>query len=107
MGNADGWFICRAGYVETVRAVGLAAGKTVAKTVAKEWSMFGIVEIDQRLVEDAAALAINHGLRSLDAMHLAAALVLPQEDLVFATWDRRLHLAAGRTGLILFPENLS
>jgi hypothetical protein len=26
MKRADGWFICRAGFVETVRAVGLAAG---------------------------------------------------------------------------------
>jgi hypothetical protein len=37
MGDADGWFMCRADYVETVRAVGLAAGKTAAKTVSDEW----------------------------------------------------------------------
>jgi hypothetical protein len=56
MAGADGWFICRAGLLETVRAVGLAAGKTAAKTVADEWPLFGVIEIDQRLVEDAAAL---------------------------------------------------
>lgn len=107
MDAADGWFMCRAGYLETVRAVGLAAGKTAAKTVGDEWPMFGVIEIDQRLVEDAAALAIDHALRSLDALHLAAALVLPHEDLVFATWDRRLHAAAGRAGLRLIPETLT
>ena len=39
--------------------------------------MFGVVEIDQRLVEEAASLAIDRALRSLDALHLAAALLLP------------------------------
>jgi predicted nucleic acid-binding protein len=107
MADAEGWFICRAGYVETVRAVGLAAGKAVAKTVADEWPMFGVVEIDQRLVEEAASLALDRALRSLDALHLAAALLLPHEELVFATWDRRLHAAAGAAGLRLIPETLA
>jgi predicted nucleic acid-binding protein len=107
MADADGWFMCRAGYVETVRAVGLAAGKTVAKTVAEEWPMFGVVEIDQRLVEEAASLALDRALHSLDALHLAAALLLPHEELIFATWDRRLHNAAGAAGLRLIPETLA
>lgn len=107
MDDADGWFMCRAGYVETVRAVGLAAGKTAAKTVSDEWPVFGVIEIDQRLVEDAAELAIDRALRSLDALHLAAALILPREDLVFATWDQRLHNAASSAGLRLIPETLT
>jgi predicted nucleic acid-binding protein len=69
--------------------------------------MFGVVETDQRLVEDAFALAIDRALRSLDALHLAAALVLPSEDLLFATWDRRQHDAAGGAGLRLIPETLT
>ncbi len=68
--------------------------------------MFGLVEVDQRLVEDAAELAIDSGLRSLDALHLAAALVLPQDDLHFATWDRRLHTAAMTKGLQPSPIRL-
>ena len=107
MADADAWFMCRAGYVEAVRAVGLAAGKTAAKTVAEEWPMFGVVEIDQRLVEEAASLAIDRALRSLDALHLAAALLLPQEGLAFATWDRHLHTAVGEAGLRLIPETLA
>lgn len=31
---ADGWFMCRIGYVETVRAVGLAGGAGAAATAA-------------------------------------------------------------------------
>ncbi len=106
MERAAGWFMCRAGFVETVRAVGLAAGSGATRAVKDEWSAFGIVEIDQALVEDAAALAIDHELRSLDSLHLAAALVLPRDDLVLATWDERLHAAAQGEGLELLPERL-
>jgi hypothetical protein len=38
---------------------------------------FGVIEVDQRLVEDAAKLAIDRELRSLGVLHLAAALMLP------------------------------
>jgi uncharacterized protein len=107
MDAAEGWFICRAGYVETLRAVGLAAGKRATRTVHQEWPMFAVVEIDQQLVEHAAELAVDHTLRSLDSLHLAAALLLPHEDLLFATWDRRLHNAASEAGLQLIPESLS
>lgn len=106
MDEAEGWYICRAGFVETVRAVGLAAGARATRAVSDEWPAFGVVEIDQSLVEHAAALALDRDLRSLDSLHLAAALVLPGDDLVFATWDRRLHTAAGAEGLDLLPEAL-
>jgi predicted nucleic acid-binding protein len=106
MDRADGWFMCRAGFVETVRAVGLTAGRTATRAVRQEWPMFGVIEVDQRLVEDAAELAVERDLGSLDALHLAGALVLPQVDLVLATWDRRLHTCAAAAGLQLIPEAL-
>jgi hypothetical protein len=106
MAQADGWFMCRAGYVETVRAVGLAAGKKATRAAREEWPAIGVIEIDQRLVEHAAELAIDLDLRSLDALHLAAALVLPRDELVIAAWDRRLRAAAHTTGLPLLPETL-
>lgn len=65
-----------------------------------------MIEIDQRLAEDAAKLAIDHELRSMDALHLAATLVLPREDLLLATWDRRFHAAGKAEGLALIPEKL-
>jgi predicted nucleic acid-binding protein len=106
MAHADGWFMCRVGYIETVRAVGLAAGNKAARTVREEWPAVSVIEIDQRVVEHAAELTLDLDLRSLDALHLAAALVLPREDLLFATWDRKLHTAARRTGLPLIPETV-
>lgn len=107
MDRADDWYICRAGFVETVRAVGLAAGMAATSAVTEEWPAFGVVEIDQPLVEHAAALALERDLRSLDSLHLAAALVLPADGLIFATWDRRLHAAAGAAGLDLLPAGLA
>ena len=68
--------------------------------------MFDVIEVAGRLAEEAAELAIDRELRSLDALHLAAALTLPTEDLLLATWDRRLHAAAGAEGLGLVPETL-
>jgi predicted nucleic acid-binding protein len=65
-----------------------------------------VIEVDQRLVVDAATLAVGHELRSMDALHLAAALMLPRDDLLLATWGRRLHTAAGAEGLALTPERL-
>jgi predicted nucleic acid-binding protein len=106
MDDADGWFVCRVGFVETTRAVILAAGQTAGRVVREEWQAFGVVEVDQDLVEHASTLAVNRELRSLDALHLAAALVLPQNDLVMVTWDRRLHAAARAEGLGLLPTSL-
>jgi predicted nucleic acid-binding protein len=106
MTRAETWFMCRVGFVETVRAVGLAGGSTAVKSVTEEWHALAVVEVDQRLVEDAARLAVGHDLRSLDALHLAAALVLPRENLVFASWDRRQYAAAAAEGLALMPDPL-
>jgi hypothetical protein len=65
-----------------------------------------VIEVDQDLVERATELALAHELRNLDALHLAAALVLPREDPTVAVWGRRLHAAARAEGLGLFPETL-
>jgi predicted nucleic acid-binding protein len=104
MQGADGWFMCRTGFVEAVRALGLVGGASATKPLRDEWPSFGVIEVDQSLVERAAALAVDRGLHSLDSIHLAAALVLPGDDLVFATWDRRLHVAAGSEGLQRLPK---
>jgi predicted nucleic acid-binding protein len=107
MREADDWFICRTGYVETVRAVGLVAGPVRARRIHEEWPSFSVIEVDQALVEHAASLALDHDLRSLDSLHLAAALLLPHENLTVATWDRRLHAAAQAHRLRRLPDTLS
>jgi hypothetical protein len=106
MQAAGGWFMCRVGFVETARAVGLVAGGKVVQRFTQEWPAFSVVEVDQDLAERAAELATAGDLRSLNALHLAAALLLPRAELRVATWDRRLHVAARDQGLPVLPERL-
>jgi uncharacterized protein len=106
MQGAQAWYMCRVGFVETVRAVGLAAGLAATKPIEREWPAFAVVEVDQALVARSAALALDRRLGSLDSLHLAAALLLSSDDLVFATWDRRLHAAARAEGLSPLPTAL-
>jgi len=107
MRGADGWFICRIGLVESARAVGLVAGAPAVELLRRETAAFAVIEVDERLADQAASLTLERDLRTLDALQLAAALILPREELVFATWDRRLHLAAEAEGFGLLPQSLS
>lgn len=106
MDDAQGWSMCRIGYVETIRAVALANGRKAVRKVEADWLSFDVVEVDAALAEHAAELALSTDLRSLDALHLAATLVLPQPDLTVATWDTRLHRAARDQGLATLPESV-
>jgi predicted nucleic acid-binding protein len=106
MGAAEGWAICRVGYVETARAIRLAAGKRAVTRFMADWPSFEVVEVDSSLAEHAAELTSTEELRSLDALHLAAALLIRSGELTFATWDARLHRAALRQGLAVFPTDL-
>jgi predicted nucleic acid-binding protein len=106
MTRADAWFICRNGFLETARAVAIVAGPAAVRRVRSEWPALGVLEVDSLLMQDALELALSHRLRSLDALHLAAALVLPRDDLTLATWDRGLHAAALAEGLSVVPAAL-
>jgi predicted nucleic acid-binding protein len=106
MEEARGWSMCRIGYVETVRAVALAGGRKAVKRIEDDWLSFDVVEVDSALAEHAAALTLISGLRSMDALHLAAALMLPSDDLTVATWDSRLHRAAREQDLGTLPAKL-
>jgi uncharacterized protein len=106
MGEAEGWAICRVGYVETARAIGLAAGRVAVRRFVTDWPSFEVVEVDAALTEHAAELSFKEELRSLDALHLAAALLIASDGLTLATWDVRLHRAARNQGLDLFPSQL-
>ena len=100
------WLTARVGYVETVRALSRAAGVRGAAVRAfrREWPAFSVVELDPAVAERAASLTETADLQSLDAIHLASALVLPAGDVTLATWDRRLHAAAAGEGLRVLPE---
>jgi len=69
------------------------------------WRSIAVVDLD---AESAASLALTHALRSLDAVHLAAALSLAEQlaplPVALATFDRRLAKAASGAGLAVWPE---
>lgn len=64
------------------------------------------VELDRRIELDAGDLTGRHALSGADAVHLASALRFGSDDVVVATWDRRLHAAARREGLAVLPSEL-
>jgi predicted nucleic acid-binding protein len=57
------------------------------------------VGVDQDLARHAGEYAEDLGLRGYDAVHLATALELGDEEIVLVTWDRELARAAERVGL--------
>lgn len=98
--------MCRIGFVETVRAVARGGEREDVARLESDWDGIDVIEVDQRLAEDAAGLAVAHRLRALDALHLAAALTIADEAPTFVTWDARLHRAARKCGLRTLPAAL-
>jgi len=94
------------GWVETIRAVGRAVGSGGVGRFEGERTTFDVVDFDRTLADRAGRIGWSTGLRSLDAVHLAAALSLSPRGLVFATWDARLHRAARAHGLSTLPAAL-
>lgn len=57
------------------------------------------VNVDEELARHAGEHAEGLGLRGYDAVHLATALELGDEEVALVTWDRDLAQAAERVGL--------
>jgi hypothetical protein len=57
------------------------------------------VGVDQELAVRAGEYAEDLGLRGYDAVHLATALELGDDEVVVVTWDRDLARATERVGL--------
>ena len=55
--------------------------------------------MDEPLARSAGEVAAEHGLRGYDAVHLATALDLGEEEVVLVTWDEELGQAAEAAGL--------
>lgn len=59
------------------------------------------VEVTPELAQTAGALAEHHGLRGYDAVHLAAARAVADDDLVLVTGDTDLATAASNIGITI------
>ncbi len=75
--------------------------------VAQDLDLMSFIIVDDALLDDAGVLAFRHQLKSLDALHLAAASLLPDTfpelPWVFMTFDLKLGRAAAAEGLDVWP----
>jgi predicted nucleic acid-binding protein len=69
-----------------------------AARLERDWERIRVVRIDDGLCRRAAVLGGEHGLRPLDALHLAAAERAGGPELTFLTFDIRLAAAARTMG---------
>ncbi len=67
------------------------------------WAAIRPVELSGAVAKRAGDLAVQHGLRGADSVHLASALELDVPDLILAVWDKRLHAGALAEGLAVAP----
>lgn len=110
--GCDAAFSSRLGYPEVSAALAAAmrnrsltqAGFNQAMVLWEDfWSALRPVELTDALARAAAELAGQHSLRGADAVHLASALALRSDDVVFAVWDRRLREGAVAAGFAVAP----
>lgn len=83
--------LCRLGFDSDV-------GATVVASLREDLQRCHVVPVDPACLERAAELGCEHEVRTLDALHLAAADRLPR-PLVVLTFDRRQADAARAMGL--------
>ena len=87
--------------VEVPRAIARRGPESVAAArdaVAQALEAVTVIELDEQVGSVAAGLE-EARLRSLDAIHLASALVIRDELSAFVTYDTRLAAAARAAGL--------
>jgi uncharacterized protein len=69
------------------------------------WEEITAVEVDTEVMDAALRLLTAHGIKTLDAIHLASALMVAGgEPLALVSFDRRLRTAAHAEGLVVLPE---
>jgi hypothetical protein len=112
--DADVIVTSRLLYVEAAAA--LAQARRMGRLTAQQhreagaildalWAQIDVVEIDEPLVQRAATLASDLGLRGYDAVHCAAAEQLNDDNVVAASGDRQLLDAWSALGVDTFDTN--
>jgi predicted nucleic acid-binding protein len=111
MENAEAVAVCRIAWAEAHAALSRRAREVAeddavieqAKAaLAKDWSSFVLMEVNQSLVERAGDYADTFALRGYDSVQLAAAFEagrIAEANICFACFDIRLNKAAAVLGL--------
>jgi predicted nucleic acid-binding protein len=74
-----------------------------------QWQYFTRLMVSPGLIDRAAQLSWDFGLRGYDATHLASGLFWQESldmEIVLATYDRELWIAANKSGIKIWPEIL-
>lgn len=87
------------GRVEVLRAAQRVGGRATTEARAVVGDL-DLVPVD-RAVQDLACDIADPLLRTLDALHLASAVLLSEELTVFIAYDHRLAAAAQAAGLVV------
>ncbi len=69
-------------------------------------NQIAIVEISAHVARLAGRLSQHHGLRGYDAVHLAGAMTIADDDVVLVTGDAELAAAAASSGLAVSVPRL-
>jgi uncharacterized protein len=69
------------------------------RTLDAKWEVVTLLEVDDLVTRAAGVVAVRHGLRGMDAIHLASALTVAAARPVVVTWDAALRPAARAEGL--------
>lgn len=86
--------------VEVVRAVA-GGGPAAVAHARRQLARVDHVNVDRDLLDEAATLAPGLTLRSLDAIHLAAARSIGADLRAVVTYDQRMKDAAVAVGLVV------
>lgn len=77
----------------------------VRKEFLRIWPSFQWINASEEVIRQAGELIFTYNLRGFDAIHLASALVLKEDDgdieLFFSCFDRNLNQAAKDTGMLI------
>jgi predicted nucleic acid-binding protein len=99
------WLSGRHTYVEARRNLARAvAGEELVRlreALEEDWRRITVIELDEITCRLAADLAEQTGLRSLDALHLGAALRVGPDSASILTFDIRQAQAARQLGFVV------
>jgi predicted nucleic acid-binding protein len=113
--GCDGVLASRLAYVEVCAALAAALRNrdlsqhdhlSALEAWHEFWAAVRPVELTAAITQAAGELALQHGLRGADAVHLASAAAINSGDLLVAVWDRRLHAGVVSAGLTPAPTEL-
>lgn len=73
--------------------------RAVREALDRLWAEFDVIEVDDKIINRATALAVDFALSGYAAVHCASAEQLDDNDLVAASVDRKLLDAWRKLGL--------